>query len=324
MTFLERFRSWFGVPAKPRKEPAAWVPDSGRPDLFDPALAHYSRGFRKGDPALPQELLESWHAVHDRAIRDVAVAIAQSPAAEHVVLRGGYALRLWFGASSRRARDLDFVVATREWDASGQPAITLLERITLAVNGIASTEFAFVPEATTLDDIWTYDRVEGRRLTFRYQPARPDLHVHWGHVQVDVVFGEPLGDPVTRTALDAHSGAALNVASPRESLAWKLYWLWSDIHCQGKDLYDAVLLAERAEPGSLVGLTGLLMLADSVGQCPIIKGPVVLPALLADLRRLDLRGEWGVFEREYPDLAAPGVEVLLSRLLVALERGTVV
>lgn len=35
------------------------------------------------------------------------------------------------------------------------------------------------------------------------------------------------------------------VASDEESLAWKLLWLYSDIHPQGKDLYDAVLLAER-------------------------------------------------------------------------------
>ena len=34
-------------------------------------------------------------------------------------------------------------------------------------------------------------------------------------------------------------------ASNEESLAWKLLWLFSDFYPQGKDRYDAVLLAER-------------------------------------------------------------------------------
>lgn len=34
-------------------------------------------------------------------------------------------------------------------------------------------------------------------------------------------------------------------AMPALSLAWKLLWLASDAHPQGKDLYDAVLHAER-------------------------------------------------------------------------------
>ena len=332
MTFLDRFRAWLsGLPpgpsaraqaAKPRVEPAAWIPGSDRLDRFDPALRHYRRGVRNGDPALPPALLDAWRAVHAEALHEVAMAITMSPAAGNLVLRGGYALRLWFGADARRPRDLDFVVIPQDWAAGGAAALSLLDTVSRAVQRVVSTEFTFVPDAVAVDDIWTYERVEGRRLTFHYHPSRPDLWAHWGQVQVDVVFGEPLGDPVTRTVLHPGTEAALNVASRRESLAWKLYWLWSDGHWQGKDLYDATLLAERAEPGSLVGLTGLLALADSAGQHPLLKGPLILPRLLADLGRPDGPGEWSLFERDYPSLAAPGPAAMRARLLAALQPGT--
>ncbi|MFG2526860.1 hypothetical protein [Streptomyces sp. NPDC048516] len=37
------------------------------------------------------------------------------------------------------------------------------------------------------------------------------------------------------------------------SLAWKVLWLVSDLHPEGKDLYDALLLAESTElPSALL------------------------------------------------------------------------
>lgn len=42
-----------------------------------------------------------------------------------------------------------------------------------------------------------------------------------------------------------HREIALSAASPELSLAWKLLWLFTDAYPQGKDLYDAVMLAER-------------------------------------------------------------------------------
>lgn len=37
----------------------------------------------------------------------------------------------------------------------------------------------------------------------------------------------------------------VRAASPALSLAWKLFWLETDAYPQGKDLYDAILLAEE-------------------------------------------------------------------------------
>lgn len=88
----------------------------------------------------------------------------------------------------------------------------------------------------------TYDRVPGTRLVFRWTaPGLP-----WGATQLDFVFGERL--PVAHQTLDVRLApnrhAELQVAPKDLSLAWKLLWLNSDGHPRGKDLYDAMLLAE--------------------------------------------------------------------------------
>ena len=53
--------------------------------------------------------------------------------------------------------------------------------------------------------------------------------------------------PPVRTPIPTAAGDTADVwaAGPGQSLAWKLLWLESDSYPQGKDLYDAVLLAER-------------------------------------------------------------------------------
>lgn len=45
--------------------------------------------------------------------------------------------------------------------------------------------------------------------------------------------------------MELPGGTVVQGATPELSLAWKLMWLVNDMHAQGKDLYDAVLLAER-------------------------------------------------------------------------------
>ncbi|GAA4983684.1 hypothetical protein HD597_000225 [Nonomuraea thailandensis] len=75
-------------------------------------------------------------------------------------------------------------------------------------------------------------------------------------MQLDFVFNEPLPVPPV-TALIPRAGGgeptAVQAATPELSLAWKSLWLASDLWAQGKDLYDAVLLAERVTlPGDLL------------------------------------------------------------------------
>jgi hypothetical protein len=64
---------------------------------------------------------------------------------------------------------------------------------------------------------------------------------------MDVAFGEKLcSDPVL-TAIPTGWDEDILIwsASKELSLAWKLRWLETDIYPQGKDLYDATLLAEQ-------------------------------------------------------------------------------
>ena len=71
-----------------------------------------------------------------------------------------------------------------------------------------------------------------------------------GAIQIDFAYDERLPEPAVLTAIPRTDGAAtaLWTASPETSLAWKLQWLAADrAACgagDGKDLYDAVLLAE--------------------------------------------------------------------------------
>ncbi|MER7679819.1 hypothetical protein [Streptomyces sp. NPDC096934] len=54
------------------------------------------------------------------------------------------------------------------------------------------------------------------------------------HVQLDFVYNEQLP-----------GNTVVQAATPELSLAWKLMWPSNDMHAQGKDLHDAVLLAEH-------------------------------------------------------------------------------
>jgi hypothetical protein len=71
-----------------------------------------------------------------------------------------------------------------------------------------------------------------------------------GVVQMDFAYDETLPEPAVLTAIPQADGTlhALWTAGAALSLAWKLRWLAADQAArgagEGKDLYDAVLLAE--------------------------------------------------------------------------------
>jgi hypothetical protein len=72
-----------------------------------------------------------------------------------------------------------------------------------------------------------------------------------GAVQLDFAYDDALPEPAVLTAVPRHGGGPPHVvwtATRELSLAWKLQWLGTDQaadgHSAGKDLYDAVLLAE--------------------------------------------------------------------------------
>ena len=95
------------------------------------------------------------------------------------------------------------------------------------------------------DDIWTYERADGRRILLPWQAeGLPE-----GTLQIDIVFGERLfAEPIlTPIPTSWNENILIWSASKELSLAWKLRWLETDRYPQGKDLYDATLLAEQTQ-----------------------------------------------------------------------------
>ncbi|CAM5432926.1 hypothetical protein SAVIM338S_02503 [Streptomyces avidinii] len=237
----------------------------------------------------------------------VARGVARSGWADSLVLRGSMLMAGWFGARAREPHDLDFVVVPQGWGIEEPRTDRLLSAVAVAAERAASEEGdgLVIPAAeAVLEDIWTYERVPGRRLVLPWSaPGLPG-----GQVQLDFVFNERL--PVPPEAADV-AGARLLGASPELSLAWKLVWLAGDMYPQGKDLYDAVLLAESCElPYPLLTevfrLSGEWDVGGGVHQPPA-------PEVFEGFAQMD----WATFSAEYPGV--PGsAESYASRLLTAL------
>jgi hypothetical protein len=80
-------------------------------------------------------------------------------------------------------------------------------------------------------------------------------------------------------------------------LAWKIMWLLGDLHPQGKDLYDAVLLAEH-HPLRRSLLREVMAAGDP--------SYAYVPVHPDDVLGLDIDAGWQHFSREYPQVAGGG------------------
>ncbi|MEU9133126.1 nucleotidyl transferase AbiEii/AbiGii toxin family protein [Kitasatospora sp. NPDC048540] len=84
--------------------------------VFDPALKQHPNAFRAADPSFTDPALSAaWYAARRRAMDLLLAAVADSPWAGHLVVRGSVVLRAWYGDATREPGDLDFVVVPREW-----------------------------------------------------------------------------------------------------------------------------------------------------------------------------------------------------------------
>lgn len=211
-----------------------------RPRWFDPALLQYRSAFRPGDPNFQdQETGRRWAVLRRQVTDHVLRRIAESTFGDHLISRGSRLIKAWFGDIAREPGDLDWV---SDFGPTSHDPNPLFERLIEAVfAGLPPEGIALDREGVATDEIWTYDRTPGRRLVFPWRTSG----LPGGVVQVDVTFGERLAVPDTRVALPIADGGCVSVraAGPAQSLAWKLLWLWTDAHAQGKDLYDAALLA---------------------------------------------------------------------------------
>ncbi|MEV3972503.1 nucleotidyl transferase AbiEii/AbiGii toxin family protein [Streptomyces sp. NPDC050698] len=211
--------------------------------VFDPALKHLHNAYRATDPCFTDPARdEAWRAARRQALHLVLAAISDSPWVDSLVLRGSVLMSAWFGEAAREPGDLDFVVVPHTWRMEDGRTDRMLSGIAAAAQELAEARgpgVGIAARGAVAEEIWTYDRVPGRRMVLPWgAPGLPG-----GHVQLDFVFNERL--PEEPEPVELPGGALVQAATPELSLAWKLLWVINDAHVQGKDLYDAVLLAER-------------------------------------------------------------------------------
>ncbi|GAA1960593.1 nucleotidyl transferase AbiEii/AbiGii toxin family protein [Kitasatospora viridis] len=279
--------------------------------VFDPALQHLRYGYRAADPRFEEpELAAAWPSARRRALDLVLAAVADSRWVDHLVLRGSVLLRAWYGEAAREPGDLDFVVVPRDWMFDDLRSTEMLDGIAAAVERTAAEAggpVRFEAAAAAVDDIWTYDRVPGVRMVLPWTAGE----LPGGTVQIDFVFTEPLPLPPEPIAIPSATGdraAVLHAATPELSLAWKLMWLLTDDYPQGKDLYDAVLLAEH-------GPLRYRVLRDAFAA----GGPeqALRPVLDDAVPGIGREVEWEDFQQEYPVITA-GADEYVARLGAAL------
>jgi hypothetical protein len=275
-------------------------PDAGvyQRAAFDPALKHYRNAYRAGEPVfLSAEAGLEWTAARRAAMAHVLTVIAGTVWGPHLVLRGSVTMAAWAGDAAREPGDLDFVVTPPTIPSTDPHLIADLKAALRNAPGAGLR-----PDDITEAAIWTYERADGHRLVVPFRtPAGLD-----GHVQVDLVFGERMPLPYEMVAVPGVA-APVRAAPAALALAWKLLWLATDRHPQGKDLYDAVLLAEHTT-------AGLALVRD-----------VLRPELLAEADEftagsvLAWEVDWVNFADEYPGVAGTGDEWTM-RLALALDR----
>ncbi|MFD8632525.1 nucleotidyl transferase AbiEii/AbiGii toxin family protein [Streptomyces sp. NPDC059533] len=273
--------------------------------VFDPSLRHNFRAYRAGDPVFDDpERTAAWARARRAAMDAVLLAVSRGEWVDSLVLRGSVLLAERFGEVAREPGDLDFVVIPRTQAMDDGRTVRMLEGIAAAADGLAGIKAS----GAVSEEIWTYDRVPGLRMVLPWSvPGLPA-----GQVQMDFVFNEKLAAPPEPVELSC--GATVLAATPALSLAWKVLWLISDRHPQGKDLYDAVLLAEHCHlPNAL-----LQEVFRDAGEWPHPNadvGPEHIAHLIPDGY---VGAEWEHFEAEYPHLAGPGEEAFVGRLVDAL------
>ncbi|OIJ69797.1 nucleotidyl transferase AbiEii/AbiGii toxin family protein [Streptomyces mangrovisoli] len=272
--------------------------------IFDPALKQYPNAYRAGDPRFADAAAgAAWYAARRSALYLVLTAVAGSEWADHLVLRGSVLLEGWFGDAAREPGDLDFVVVPQDWRIEEERTAATLDGIVYAAQQAAGQgPVSFEADDAVSEDIWTYERVPGRRLVL---PWTAD-GTPGGVVQLDFVFNERL--PLAPEPFPISADAVLNAVTPELSLAWKIMWLVTDMHPQGKDLYDAVLLAEACPLRYEVLRDAFLAAEPQYALQP------VRPATITDLAS---SVEWEHFTREYPDIPGTDAEYV-GRLAVAL------
>lgn len=284
-----------------------------RPLLFEPALRQYS-AYRAGEPVFTDEGDGTrWFQLRSRVLQHILIQICQSTVSQHLILRGSLLMSLWFGHNARRPGDMDWVVIPDSWSYKSQATVDLISRIEKCLKGTVhegDVEFTIPNKEFASDDIWMYEKAPGKRLIIPWECEDAAMN---GTVQMDLVFGETMPSEPVLVNISATGAPTVQVASASaaQSLAWKILWLETDAYGQGKDLYDAVLLAEHAALDSRV-LRETFLVGATLNNC--------YPDPLSKFDANSIRKwfiEWDDFKKEYPSILGTEQE-WKERLITAL------
>lgn len=193
----------------------------------------------------------AWRSARRAAMEHILTVVAGSRWSEHLVLRGSILLRAWFGDAAREPGDLDWVVTPPTMMLEDRRTARMLDGLAAAIRAQPRvSDTVMLGRDVKMDDVWTYERAPVRRLMVDWSttdttggPVTP-----YGTIQLDFAFNEVLPVPAARTHIlrgDGSEPVTVWAAGPALSLAWKILWLETDFTPQGKNLYDATLLAER-------------------------------------------------------------------------------
>ncbi|MGW2693474.1 nucleotidyl transferase AbiEii/AbiGii toxin family protein [Streptomyces sp. NPDC001296] len=193
----------------------------------------------------------------------------------------------------------------------GPPYLDLLDRV--AQSPEAGPGVFLAADGARVDGTWTYAEYDtpGVRLIIPWHAEG----LPTGEVRLDFARDERLPEPPVWTLVPRGDGGrptAVRTASRELSLAWKLLWLWTDSRdggqARGKDLYDAVLLAE-ADGARLPPQ----LLRTVLGRATDSRAEDFHPAAVV---RWEV--DWAGFQDEHPGVTGTADD-WLRRLVRALE-----
>lgn len=277
-----------------------------QPTLFDPALKHHRHAYRLGEAVHDDlETERAWRATRRGLFDSVLEAIAESDLRDHLVARGSVLLAHYLGDRARPPGDIDFVVQPVSLTIDSDEAAGLFAAMRELLAGVSFGDATVDADRAVMDSIWTYDRVPGRRMTTPWTaPGLPS-----GTIQMDFVFNEELwAAPEAISLPGSYEGPSLLAAGAEQSLAWKIMWLASDDYPQGKDLYDAVLLAEFTSISSDLLFRAL---TDNHQTSRHVGADMTAQDVRAVVARL--RVDWAEFVKDNP-LVGSSVDPWLTRL----------
>lgn len=235
-----------------------------------------------------QNLASQWAVIHH--LLDLA---NRAGLGELFALRGSLLLKAWYGNNAREPGDIDWVWANGDDRIAShglsKGRFTLFLRLVMKHPATCDVTIAIrkITDAPISDNDEYRPGISGRRLTFPWRDATGAT----GAVQVDFALYDYNDIPLVTVSRAAIPNRATGVptyvtaVSKEDALLWKLRWLDADATergaAQGKDLYDAVLLAEDIRlpvalfvsrlPPSLHDYTQVLLTEPSgLGEFPLM------------------------------------------------------